>query len=50
MVFKSSSNSVGSGPTPLNEEDEIRLSAFAKAHFNMLGRYAFSMPAEMTML
>ena len=34
---------------PVNEEDEIRLSAFAKAHFNMLGRYAFSMPDEVKM-
>jgi len=31
---------------PVHEEDEIRLSPFAKAHFNMLGRYSFSMPDE----
>ncbi|HIF0232374.1 TPA: Tn3 family transposase [Legionella pneumophila] len=31
---------------PVNEEDEVRLSPFAKAHFNMLGRYSFSMPDE----
>ena len=31
---------------PINEEDEVRLSPFAKAHFNMLGRYSFSMPDE----
>ncbi len=30
----------------VNEEDEVRLSPFAKAHFNMLGRYSFSMPDE----
>lgn len=31
---------------PISEEDEVRLSPFAKAHFNMLGRYSFSMPDE----
>ncbi|MFS9378621.1 Tn3 family transposase [Legionella pneumophila] len=31
---------------PVNEEDEVRLSPFAKAHFNMLGRYSFSMSDE----
>ncbi|HBD9326081.1 TPA: Tn3 family transposase [Legionella pneumophila] len=31
---------------PVSEEDEVRLSPFAKAHFNMLGRYSFSMPDE----
>jgi len=30
----------------VNEEDEVRLSPFAKAHFNMLGRYSFSMSDE----
>jgi len=33
----------------VNDEDEIRLSPFAKSHFNMLGRYSFSMPDEVKM-
>lgn len=31
---------------PVNEEDEVRLSLFTKAHFNMLGRYSFSISDE----
>ena len=33
----------------VSDEDEIRLSPFAKSHFNMLGRYSFSMPDEVKM-
>jgi TnpA family transposase len=33
----------------VNNEDEIRLSPFSKSHFNMLGRYSFSMPDEVKM-
>lgn len=33
----------------VNDEDEIRLSPFAKSHFNMLGRYSFSIPDEVKM-
>lgn len=33
----------------VNEEDEIRLSPFAKSNFNMLGRYSFSVPEEVKM-
>lgn len=33
----------------VNDEDDIRLSPFAKSHFNMLGRYSFSMPDEVKM-
>lgn len=31
---------------PVNTEDEVRLSPFAKSHFNMLGKYSFTVPDE----
>jgi len=31
---------------PINDEDTLRLSAFAYSHLNMLGRYSFAMPDE----
>lgn len=31
---------------PINTKDEVRPSLFAKSHFNMLGKYSFTMPDE----